>query len=208
MTARIALLVALLFGAQPGPAAPAEEGLVLERVRELRVSGRVVDSRTGQPLQGALVTVEGPYQNRRAETGPDGTYFVGAGAEDGLGTVSIAFAHAEYQQKYLETLFRDAFPGKVEAEVSGPMVTVKGKRVKLALRCGQGGTLPMRAGAAQLTTVCEQGLFGVSVEIRGNRVAVLAREPFTLRIEEGRLEVRETQATAVELRVDAAMLPR
>lgn len=206
MTSKIALIL-LFVALVTAAAAPSDEGIALGRLREVRVTGRVFDAKTGEPLADALVTVEGPYQNHRAKTGPDGTYYLAATSEGEFGTVSIAFAHADYQQKYLETLFRGAFPKKVDVTVEGNGMRVRTKGVDVVVACGAKVDVAMRSGSASFVAVCEEGERGFAVEMRGNRIAVSADRPFAARIENGKLEIREVDGV-LALRVDAAMLRR
>lgn len=203
----MALALTMLGAAPVAPAA--DEGILLGATQELRVSGRMLDSKTGQPLAEAQVTVEGPYQNDRAPSGPDGTFTVTARAEAGLGNVSIVFSHADYQQKFLETVLRDAFPGRVDVAVGAGRATVKGKKLDVDVSCGSNVQVATRYDdPTTFKVICEGGLSGVEFEIRKNRIAVLASGPFTLRLENGSLQIRDSKNTAIEMRVDAAMLPR
>jgi hypothetical protein len=203
-----AAIVALLL-AFACPIASADEGIVLGRLRQIRVTGRIVDSTTNRPVYGAQVAIEGPFQVRRADTGPEGEFFLTTGSEDGLGTISIAINHGDYQQKYLETVLRDALRNNLEARVTPGRVHVKAKRIDADVACGKGVELEMRSGGvAPVRAICEQGLTGVEVEVRRTRIAVLASGSFTVRVENGRLEVRDASDDAVELRVYATMVTR
>ena len=200
----VSLLVALAC-----PVASADEGIVLGRLRQIRVTGRIVDSTTNRPVYGAQVAVEGPFMVRRADTGPEGEFFLATDAEDGLGTIAIAINHADYQQKYLETIFRDALRHNLEAKVAPGRVHVKYKKLDADLACGKSADLEMRAGGvAPVRAICEQGLSGIEIEVRRTRIAVLASGSFTVRVENGRLEVRDATDDAIELRVHATMVTR
>jgi hypothetical protein len=207
MLARLLALSALLLVA--APVAAGDEGIDLGAAHQIRITGRVVDAATNQPVYGAQVSVEGPYLSRRADSGPDGQFVLATGAEEGLGTLSIAVNHSEFQQKYVEAVFRDALRHDVEVTVSPGRVHVKAKRLDGDVVCGGRVEVETRAGgAAPITAICEQGLTGVEIEVRRTRVAVLAAGPFTLRIRNGRLEVRDSKNDAIELRLHAAMQPR
>lgn len=202
------VIASTLFAAAPHANA-VDEGLQLGAIKQIRVSGRVFDAATGSPVGGAQITVEGPSQNRRSDTGPDGTYLLSADQDQGFGLVSIVVSHADYQQKYVETLFRDAFPGRVQITFLGSRARVKAKNVDLELGCGDRQTLPTKNGSqATVTILCEDGKVGAEIALRGNRVAVLASQPFALRIDNGQLSVRDSENATVDIRVDAAMLPR
>jgi hypothetical protein len=210
---RLAGTIALLFAVAAvggGPRArAAEDGIFLGGAREVRVTGTIFDANTSAPLAAAQVAVEAPYGTRRADTGPDGTFFVTARADDGLGNVSVVFSHGDYQQKYLETVVRDVFRGNVDVVVAAGRARVKAKKVDLDLACGGSAEVGTKAGdATAFRVVCDGALTGVEFEVRRTRIAVLAAEPFTLRVASGRLEVRDTRASTIELRVAAAMLPR
>jgi hypothetical protein len=205
----IALLAALAAGGGGPRARAAEDGILLGGAREVRVTGTVFDARTGAPLASAQVAVEGPYGTRRADTGPDGTFSVTARAEGGLGNVSVVFSHVDYQQKYLETVLRDAFRGDVDVEVAAGRARVRAKDLDVELGCGGRAEVGTRGpDPAAFAVVCDGPLSGVEFEVRRTRIAVLAAEPFKLRVANARLEVRDSRAAAVELRVAAAMLPR
>lgn len=200
----VSLLLALAC-----PTASADEGIVLGRLRQIRVTGRLVDSTTNQPIYGAQVAIEGPFQVRRADTGPDGEFFLATGSDEGLGTISIALNHSNYQQKYLETIFRDALRHKLEVKVTPGRIHVKAKRLDADVACGKSVDLEMRSGGvAPVRAICEQGASGVEIEVRRTRVAVLASGSFTVRVENGRLEVRDASDDAIELRVYATMITR
>ena len=207
---RTTLLALLLLAiAPPSPDARAgDEGIVLGAAREVRVTGTVFDAKTLRPLPNAQVAIESAYETRRGDTGPDGTFMVTASAAEGLGNVSIVFSHPDYQQKYFETALRDAFRGRVDVTVSGGRVRVKAKKVSLDLGCGKRADVDAKFGTATIAAVCDGELSGVELEVRGNRIAVLAAGPFAVRVDGGRLEVRDSQNERVDVRIGAAMIPR
>jgi hypothetical protein len=204
-------LIALLVFAVALPAREAragEEGLQLGAAHEVRVSGTVVDARTGRPLPNAQVAIETAYETRRGDTGPDGSYLVTASAADGLGNVSVVFSHPDYQQKYFETVLRDALRDRLEVTVSGGHARMKLKKVNVDLACGQRADVETKGEAAAVTAVCDGDLTGAELEVRGNRIAVLASGPFVVRFEDGRLEVRNSQNATLDVRIAATMQPR
>ena len=204
-------VLALLFSVAAIPAYEArggEEGILLGKAQTVRVTGTVFDARTGRPLPNAQVSIETAYETRRGDTGPDGTFLVTATSTEGLGTVSVVFSHPDYQQKYFETVLRDALGKRLDATVAGGHLRMKYRRVNVDLACGQSAEVEAKAGTATLTTVCDGDLTGAELEVRGNRIAVLGSGPFVLRIGDGQVEVRDSQNATLELRIGATMIAR
>jgi hypothetical protein len=200
----------VLLAAVPGErAAAAEEGIELGGAHHVRVTGTIFDTATKRPLSEAEVTIVSPYGSRHGDAGPDGSFNVEANADDGLGTISVIFSHGDYQQKYLETVLRDALRGDVEVKVADGRAHVKAKKLNLDLGCdGRADVVAKGAEPAPFRVVCDSGLTGVEFEVRHTKIAVLAAGPFTLRVESGRLVVRDSKNDTIELRVAAAMVPR
>jgi hypothetical protein len=204
-------LLALLFLATALPAYEArgaDGGIQLGAARTVRVSGTVFDAKTGRPLPNAQVSIETAYETRRGDTGPDGTFLVTATSAEGLGNVSVVFSHPDYQQKYFETALNDALRNRLDVTVAGGHARAKAKKLSLDLACGQQAEIEAKGGSARLAGVCDGQLTGAEVEVRGNRIAVLAEGPFVLRVEDGRVEVRDSQNATLDLRIGAAMQPR
>jgi hypothetical protein len=206
---RLAAFLLLLAPLAGAPTAVADDGFDLGSARRVRVTGTIFDAKTNRPLAEGQVTVEGPYGDRRAATGPDGDFALTTDAYDGLGNVSIVFSHADYQQKYLETVLRDAFRGDVEVKVAAGRAHVKARKLDVDVACGDHADVATKtAETAPVRVVCDGPLTGVEISVRGNRIAVLAAGPFTLVVANGRMRVRDSQNETIEMRVAAAMLPR
>lgn len=191
------------------PCLAGDEGVDVGSARTIRVSGRILDAKTGEPLPEAQAMIVGDYGSHRGVAGPDGSFLVTAEAANGLGTLSIVFSHAEHQEKYVETILRDAFRGTVEARTTNGRATIKARDVDLDLACG--GTADIRTkslGSAPFRVICDGGLTGIELEVRGTTIAVLAAQPFTLRVRSGRLEITDSKNETIEMRVTARMLRR
>ncbi len=207
---RIALVFLCVGTALLGrPAAAADEGFDFGEARDVRVSGRIVDVRTGAAIPEARVAIETSGGARRATSGPDGTFAVTADSSSGVGELSIVFSHVDYQEKYLETVLRGAFHGTVEAKVMASSAHIKARKVNVDVGCGGEASVPMETvETAPVRLVCDGTLHGIELEVRGNTIAVLGEKPFTMRIESGRLSIRDSQNTSLEVRVTAVMHPR
>jgi hypothetical protein len=194
--------------AAPPPSGADAPGLALGRVRELRLAGRVVEHGTGIPLSHAEVTVETDRARERFVAGYDGSFTGVVSDPEGLGMVTVAFAHGDHRAKTLDTVAFELVPKNVDAESTGGRVRVKAKKVDLSLGCGGRGSVASRDVKVDVAVVCEDGLAGVEYAKDRNRFAILASGPFSLRVGGGRMEVRDTDASSVTLRAEVALRVR
>lgn len=187
----------------------AEEGFAVGAAREVVIAGTVFDSAAGTPVAAAQVTVLSDYATERGTTGPDGSFRVSMTSAESMGTLSIEISAYGFQTKYVEALLRDTFRNRVDARVTGSRVSLKAKKFAAELECGGTAEVESRSGpASPVAAVCSDGLTGVEFNVRKNRVAVLATPPYALRVESGRVAILDLSGGRVEIRVDAAMLPR
>jgi hypothetical protein len=190
------------------PAAADERGLMLGRVTELRVSGRVVALDTGAPLSLAEVTVETEQARERFVTDYAG-HFSGVVKDDGgLGLVTVIFAHSDRRAKDLDTVSFELVPKTVDASSDGSHVRVKAKKIDLNLACDGRGSVTSDGINVDVKAICDEGLTGIEYAKGPNRFAVLAPQPFALRVGNGRIEVRDVKSTYVTLRADVALRTR
>lgn len=211
MRRSITHLVALIAILAPAVlAAPVmEEGFAVGAAREIVVSGTVFDSAAGTPIPSAQVTVSSATTTDRTTTGPDGVFRVTTVASADLGTLSIEVSAYGFQPKYVEALLRDAFRNRIDAEIDGSTVSIKARKFKASLACGSSASVELKSGAgAPVTCVCGDGMTGLELTIRKNRIAILAVPPYALRVENGRIELQNVSGGRAEIRVAAAMLPR
>lgn len=207
-TTHLVALIAIL--ASTVLAAPvSEEGFAVGAAREVVVSGTVFDSAAGTPIQAAQVTVSSATTTDRTTTGPDGVFRVTTVASADLGTLSIEVSAYGFQPKYVEALLRDAFRNRIDVQVDGGTVNIKARKFKASLACGSSASVELKSGAgAPVTSVCGDGMTGLEMTIRKNRIAILAVPPYAMRVENGRIELQNMSGGRVEIRVAAAMLPR
>jgi hypothetical protein len=202
-------LFAFIAYVAPCGARAEDPGLELGRIRELRLSGRIFDARTGEPLRNAQVTVDTPYDRKRITVGPDGLFALTVEEPQGLGLVTIVFDHEPYRQKYLETAYGELFEKRAEIVISNRGLAFAAKNAKLDLGCSARGSVDTALDTpAELAAVCERGLSGVELVARTNRMVLLGDGPFTLRLGGGRLEVRDTAVSSLTVRVDVPLFPR
>jgi hypothetical protein len=192
----------------PFPAAADEPGLMLGRVTELRVSGRVVALDTGAPLSLAEVTVETERARERFVTDYAGRFSGVVKDEGGLGLVTVVFAHSDRRAKALDTVSFELVPKTVDASSDGSHVRVKAKKIDLNLACDGRGSVTSDGINVDVKAVCDEGLTGIEYAKGPNRFAVLAPQPFALRVGNGRIEVRDVKSTYVTLRADVALRTR
>jgi hypothetical protein len=202
----LALLASAIFAAPPSKAD--ERGLVLGRVRELRLSGRIVEFGTGAPLAHAEVMVENDRVRKRFVADYDGTFSGVVEDASGLGLVTVIFAHSDRRAKDLDTVSFELVPKTLDAAVTGDRVRLKAKKLDLDLGCGGRGLAVSSSVEVAVAVVCDEGLAGVEYSKEQNRFAVLAAEPFSLRVGNGRVEVRGTQVSSVTLRTEVALRTR
>ncbi len=203
----VALLV--LFASTVLAAPVAEEGFAVGAAREIVVTGTVFDSAANTPIPAAQVTVISDTTTDRSTTGPDGVFRVTTVATQDLGTLSIEVSAYGYQPKYVEALLRDTFRNRIDVQVDGGKVNLKARKFKASLACGSSASVELKSGeGAPVTSVCGDGLTGLEVTVRKNRIAVLAVPPYEMRVENGRIELQKVSGGRVEIRVAAAMLPR
>lgn len=207
-TTHLVALLAIL--ASTVLAAPvSEEGFAVGAAKEVVVSGTVFDSAAGTPIQAAQVTVSSATTTDRTTTGPDGVFRVTTVASADLGTLSIEVSAYGFQPKYVETLLRDSFRNRIDVRVDGSTVSIKSRKFKASLACGSSASVELKSGAgAPVTSVCGDGMAGLEMTIRKNRIAILAAPPYAMRVENGRIELQDVSGGRVEIRVAAAMLPR
>jgi len=186
-----------------------EEGFAVDAAREVIVSGSVFDSAAGTPIQAAQITVLSDTSTERTTTGPDGVFRMSTTSTEKLGTLSIEVSAYGYQSKYVETLLRDAFRHRIDAQVGAGAIQLKAKKFEASLACGATASIELKSGGqAPVSNVCGDGLAGLELTLRKNRVAVLAAPPYSMRVENGRIVLGGLAGGRVEIRVDAAMLPR
>jgi hypothetical protein len=190
------------------PSAADERGLMLGRVSELKVSGRVVALDTGAPLSLAEVTVETERARERFVTDYDGRFSGVVNDEQGLGLVSVIFAHSDRRAKDLDTVSFELIPKTVDASSDGSHIRVKAKKVDLNLACDGHGSVASQGINVDVTAVCGDGLTGIEYAKGPNRFAILAPQPFALRVGNGRIEVRDLKSASVTLRADVALRTR
>jgi hypothetical protein len=212
VTSRIRIAVLFLLACATIAAPPRsdadERGLVLGRVAELRVSGRVVDFTTGAPLSLAEITVETETLRERFVADYDGRFAGVVSDAGGLGVVSVIFAHSDRRAKDLDTVSFELVPKTVEAATNGNRLRVKAKKVDLDLGCGARGEVSSQGIDVEVGAVCDGGLAGVEYAKGPNRFAILASEPFSLRVGNGRMEVRNATPSSVTLRAEVALRTR
>lgn len=207
LTFLVALLGIFVSAVTARPAV--EEGFAVGAARDVVVTGTVFDSAAGTPIAAAQVTVISDTATERVTTGPDGLFRVALPSVGNLGTLSIEVSAYGFQPKYVETLIRDTFRHRVDAKVGSNTVSLKSKKLSASLACGASAQVESRTGSgAPVAILCSDGLTGVEVTVRKNRVAILATAPYSIRVEGGRVELRDFTGGRVEIRVDAAMLPR
>jgi len=207
------LLLSILWLAAFAPAGtaapPVDEGIAVGRATEVVVSGRVFESATDAPLASAEVAVSTAFSTERATTGPDGTFRVTVGSVDGIGDISIEVSAYGFQQKYVETTLRDTFRDRLDATVTAGSVRLKAGKVKATLGCGAAAAVELEdGGSAPVASLCADGVEGIELTYRKNRLAILAAPPYAIRVESGRLEIQKLARGLVEIRIGAAMLPR
>jgi len=201
--------LALTFGLVPAAVGASDEGLDLGHATNVTVTGHIFDEKTKAPLAQSQVRIDGSFETKRGIAGPDGTYAATATSATGLGVVSVVFSHSAYQEKYLDSILREAFRGDVEARVAKGSVQLRARKVDLSLACdGRAEISTKTLGSSSFHVICEGDRSGVEFEVRGTTIAVLAAGSFTLRIRNGSLEVRDATSENLELRIDAAMYPR
>ena len=187
----------------------AEEGFALATAREIVVSGTVFDSAAGTPIAAAQITVSSDTTTDRSTTGPEGVFRVTTTTAEDLGTLSIEVSAYGYQPKYVESLLRDAFRHRIEAKVDAGKVSVKARKFNASFACGGTASVETRTGdSSPVVAVCGDGLSGLELTVRKNRIAVLSAPPYLMRVESGRIELRDLTGGRVEIRIAAAMLPR
>jgi hypothetical protein len=201
LLASVPLVIAL-------PSNADERGLMLGRVTELRVSGRVVALDTGAPLSLAEVTIETERLRERFVTDYAGRFSGVVKDDGGLGLVSVIFAHSDRRAKDLDTVSFELVPKQVDASSDGSHVRLKAKRVDLNLACDGRGSVSSEGINVDVKAVCDEGLTGVEYSKGPNRFAILAPEPFALRVGNGRIEVRDMKSAFVTLRADVALRTR
>jgi hypothetical protein len=206
MRIRTSFLVALAFAlCAPPPAAAAEPGLELGRIRELRLSGRLVAHQTGTPLSHAEITVETERTRKRFVADYDGSFSGTVEDAEGLGLVTVAFAHRDHRAKALDTVAFELVPKNVDAVAASNRVRLKARKINLDLGCGGHGAIASSDVSVDVAVVCDGGLAGVEYSKGQNRFAILAPEPFSLRVGGGRMELRDTRTSTVTLRADVAL---
>jgi hypothetical protein len=212
VTSRTRIAVWLLLACAPLvaplPSHAAERGLMLGRVSELRVSGRIVALDTGAPLSLGEVTVETERVRERFVTDYDGRFSGVVKDDGGLDLVTVIFAHSDRRAKDLDTVSFELVPKTVDASSDGSHIRIKAKRVDLDLACDDHGSISSQGINVDVRAVCDEGLTGVEYSKGPTRFALLAPQPFTLRVGDGRIEVRDVKSTYVTLRADVALRTR
>jgi hypothetical protein len=172
------------------------------------VSGRVVDLTTGEPLSLAEITVENERLRERFVADYDGRFSGTVRDDDGLGVVTVIFAHSDHRAKDLDTVSFELVPKTVNAAVAGNRIRLKARKIDLDLGCGGRGSVTSQGIDVGVATVCDGGLVGVEYSKGPNRFAILAAEPYSLRVGNGRVEVRDARTASVTLRAEVALRTR
>lgn len=203
----VALLVILASTVLAAPVT--EEGFAVGAAREVVVSGTVFDSAANTPIQAAQVTVSSATTTDRTTTGPDGVFRLTTVSTEDLGKLSIEVSAYGYQPKYVEALLREFYRNRIDAEVTAGTLGLKAGKVKTSIACGTSAMVELKSGdVAPVKAVCADGLTGLELTIRKNRIAFLTLPPYSARVVNGRVELQNVSGGRVEIRVDAAMLPR